>query len=307
MNGIICLSLKTMQSVEIPDGCVICLGNFDGVHLAHRALMNTAKRLRTHRFSDAACGVFCFDPPTSDYLSAFPEHLCTREEKLEKFYEAGMEYAFLADFEALRGMSPAQFVKEILLDKCHCIAAVCGFNFRFGHKGIGTPEDLKALLNAPVEVVEEIQKDGMRICSSYIRELLRKGEAEHAAELLTHPYTLCARVIHGKELGRTWGFPTVNQKFPSKMLVPRHGVYVTNCTLPNGEHYRGVSNVGIRPTVENQTEVNCETHILDFNGVLYEKDITVSFLHFIRPEQKFESAEALRRQIEADIQTAREY
>ena len=307
MNDVICLSLKTMQQVEFPDTCVICLGNFDGVHLAHRVLMHTAKRLRAHRFRDAACGVFCFDPPTSDYLSPSPEHLCTREEKLKRFCEAGMEYAFLADFAALRSMSPAQFVKEILLEACHCVAAVCGFNFRFGYKGIGTPNDLQALLNAPVEIVDEVQKDGTRVCSSYIRELLHLGKAEQATELLTHPYTLCAKVVHGKELGRTWGFPTVNQSFPQKMLVPRHGVYVTDCELPNGEHYRGVSNVGVRPTVDRQAEVNCETHLLDFDGTLYEKNVTVSFLHFIRPEKKFDSAEDLRRQIEADIQAAREY
>ena len=307
MTGVICLSLQTMQPAPVPTSCVLCLGNFDGVHIAHRALMHTAAKLRAHRFPDAVCGVFCFDPPTSAFLQESPAYLCTREEKLERFRDAGMEYAFLADFPTLRSYSPEQFVLDVLKKECHCVAAVCGFNHRFGHRGAGDPALLQALLGGPVEVQSEISENEKAVSSSRIRNLLWSGSVEEATKLLSQPYTLTAEVIHGKALGRKWGFPTVNQAFPKNALVPKHGVYVTDCTLADGSHYRGVSNVGKRPTVDSDDTVNCETHLIDFDGDLYGKTMTVAFLHYLRPEMKFQTTEALRAQIEADKRAAKEY
>ena len=297
-----------MQPTPVPPACVLCLGNFDGVHIAHRALMHTATKLRAHRSLDAVCGVFCFDPPSSDFLGAqAPAHLTTLPQKLSCFRDEGMEYAFLADFEALRSLSPERFLTEVLRDGCHCVAAVCGFNYRFGYRGAGTPDMIRKHLNIPVEVQNEICMDGDTVSSSKIRALLRKGDAEAAAKLLTLPYSITSKVLHGKALGRTWGFPTLNQAFPSRAIVPRHGVYVTDCILPDGTHRRGISNVGLRPTVDSDQAVNCETHLLDYEGTLYGKDVTVSFLRFVRPEMRFDSPEALRAQIERDLKTAKNY
>lgn len=308
MTDVICLSLRTMQPVEFPKAAVLCLGNFDGVHLAHRALMNTAIELRAHRWKDAVCGAFCFDPPSSDYFcKGSPAHLSTLEEKLSRFYDCGMEYAYLARFEALREMTPERFATEILRDRCNCVAAVCGFNYRFGYKGAGTPEALRDILQIPVKVQSEVMADGETVSSTRIRTLLREGRVEEATGLLTVPYTLKAEVLHGKELGRTWGFPTVNQQFPHAALIPRHGVYVTECVLPNGQRVRGVSNVGRHPTVDSDATVNCETHLIGFDGSLYGEQITVSFLHFLRSEIKFENADALRLQIAQDLQAAASY
>ena len=308
MPSVICLSLSTMQPVEFPDACVICLGNFDGVHLAHRALMRTATKLRAHRFIDAVCGVFCFDPPSSEFLSTGASiKLTTLDEKLSYFRDEGMEYVFLASFPALREMSPEQFATEILRDKCHATALVCGFNHRFGHRGAGDPALLRTLLQIPVEVQNEIRMDGETVSASRIRALLQEGDVETATRLLGRHYAITSTVEHGKELGRTWGFPTVNQRFPDGMLVPRHGVYVTDCTLPDGTRRRGVTNVGVRPTVESETAVNCETHLLDFDGSLYGERVTVRFLHFLRPEKKFDTPDALRQQIAHDLERAAAY
>ena len=297
-----------MQPVDFPKAAVLCLGNFDGVHLAHRALMNTARELRAHRLKDAVCGAFCFDPPSSDYFCQdAPAHLSTIEEKLARFAACGMEYAYLASFDALRNMPPEQFATEILRDRCHTVGAVCGFNYRFGYKGAGTPETLQSILKIPVEIQNEITAEGETVSSTRIRVLLREGRAEEAARLLTLPYALKAEVLHGKELGRQWGFPTVNQQFPYASLIPRHGVYVTECILSDGRKYRGVSNVGSHPTVDENAVVNRETHLIGFEGSLYGEQITVSFLHFLRPEIKFESAEALRKQITADTRAAANY
>ncbi len=307
MSVFTCISLADGREVSPPDACVLCLGNFDGVHLAHQALLTRASQLREASFPAAACGVFCFSLLSSDLLLATPPpHLSTTEQKAALFSRYGMEYLFLADFSALRNLSPAQFVDEILKAGCHCVAAVCGFNYRFGKGGNGTPEALQRLLNAPVAIQEEIKKDGKTVSSTEIRRLLLDGQAEAAAKLLTRPYSLTSAVLHGKALGHTIGVPTVNQSFPDGMLIPRHGVYITDCEI-DGRHYRGVSNVGVHPTVDADARVNCETHLLEFNEMLYGREVTVSFLKFLRPEQKFNTLEELRLQLQTDIRAAKEY
>ena len=252
-----------MTPAAFPTASVICLGNFDGVHLAHRALLREARRLCSTEYPQAACAVFCFRAPSSDHLTPNRiAHLCTLEQKLERFRNAGMDYAFLIDFPEIRDLSPDAFATDILRNGCHAIAAVCGFNYRFGKGGTGTPALLEKTLRIPVSVQSEICVGGETVSSTRIRRLLLEGCVEEANALLTLPYSFTAEVIHGKALGHKLGFPTVNQAFPPKMLIPRHGVYITDCEI-NGKHYRGVSNVGAHPTVDEGAEVNCETHILD--------------------------------------------
>ncbi|MBQ9131632.1 MAG: riboflavin biosynthesis protein RibF, partial [Clostridia bacterium] len=235
-----------------------------------------------------------------------PAHLCTPEQKLERFLECGMEYAFLADFPTVRSYSPEEFANSILQAQCHCVAAVCGFNYRFGRNGAGTPEMLGSILQIPVTVCPEIRVLDETVSSTRIRRLLNEGDPVQATQLLTRPYSLTAPVLHGKALGRTWGFPTVNQNFPADILIPRRGVYISSCTV-DGVSYGGISNVGSRPTVDREAGINCETHLLDFSGDLYGREITVSFLQFLRPERQFESEQALREQIGQDLAQARDY
>lgn len=301
------LSLADRTVCDTLPRSVVCLGNFDGVHIGHRALLRKAREWRSQAFPDAALCVFCFVKPSSDYLSPAPHsHLCSLEQKLERFAEEGMEYAILADFEQIRGFSPAQFVDTVLHKGCHCAAAVCGFNYRFGKGGSGTPDLLASLLQAPVSVVPEVRELGDTVSSTRIRSLLWSGDVQTAATLLGAPYALSAEVVHGKALGHEMGIPTVNQHFPHGALIPRHGVYITACRI--GAHcYRGISNVGVRPTVDRDAPVNCETHLLDWSGDLYGQRITVSFLKFLRPERKFESIEELTAQIKADAEAAKQF
>ncbi|MBQ8431640.1 MAG: riboflavin biosynthesis protein RibF [Clostridia bacterium] len=306
MEHPICISLRTLQPCDPPAASVLCLGNFDGVHKAHQALFQKALALRDEKAPGAACSVFCFSLPSSLYLSMPPvPQLCDTEEKLRLFASYGMEYAFLADFPKVQPLSPAEFVQSILLFACHCVGAVCGFNYRFGACGAGTAQTLKDLLPFPVEVQSEVLEKGETVSSTRIRALLQNGEVEAAAELLSRPYFFTAPVIHGKGLGRNLGAPTINQQIPQNRLIPRHGVYLTDCKIGD-LHYKAVSNVGLRPTVENSTRVNCESFLLDFTGDLYEKTVTVSFLKWIRPEIRFSSQEELQAQIQRDIQTAQE-
>ncbi len=302
-----CIALSDLSPAPIPQASVLCLGNFDGVHTAHRELIHAASELRNTSFSHAACTVFCFREPSWLFLQKTPPpRLCTLEQKLKLFASCGAEYVILADFPDLMQLSPTSFAKNILLDSCHAVAAVCGFNYRFGKSGAGNADMLADMLERPVLIKEEIRQGGETVSSTRIRRLLESGDAENASHLLGYPYTLTAKVVHGKALGQKLGSPTLNQYFPDGMLIPRHGVYVTECMVGDS-CYPAVSNVGSRPTVESEASVNCETYLLDFSGDLYNSEVSVSFLRFLRPEIRFSSKEKLAEQIQTDISSAIAY
>lgn len=290
----------TGQACAMPPQTVLCLGNFDGVHRGHQALIAAAKRMRDERFPGAALGIFCFRGLSSDWLSKDPPgHLTTEAERLSCFRAAGAEIAVLADFPALRDTEPADFVRDILVRDCHCIAAACGFNHRFGRMGQGTPALLGELLGGRLLVCEAVLAGGEPISSTRVRQLLLDGQPDAAEALLGRPYELTASVTHGAQLGRTIGIPTINQRFPARALIPKAGVYCTVCRL-NGTGYAGVTDVGTRPTVGGAHEVRCETNLLDFSDDVYGVTVTTSFLRYLREEKKFASVEALREQIEQD-------
>lgn len=301
-----CISLATGKRIQLPEQTVLCLGNFDGVHLGHRALIASARATRDRDFPNAVCAVFCFRELSSDLLSDDPpEHLTTEKERATLFFEAGAEAMILADFASVRDLSPAQFIHEILKSRCGCVAAVCGFNYRFGKGAVGTAETLRDLFGASVTVCNAVTDSDEPVSATRIRACLKAGRAEDAARMLGRPYAISGVVKHGKALGRKLGFPTVNQSFPPQSLVPRHGVYVTDCTV-DGKQYRGVTNVGVHPTVDDpNAPANCETYLLDYHGGdLYGKTVRVAFLTFLRPEMTFSSVDELQKQIARDAEIA---
>lgn len=301
--------LDTMEQTELssaPD-TVLCLGNFDGVHIVHRKLMEQAVQLKQEKYPNAAAGVFCFEEPSTDFLSERPaKHLSTLQQKLRIFREMGMEYAFLAHFPSIQHASPQKFLQKILQKTCHCRAVVCGFNYRFGQYGAGTPELLQQQFGEDAHVQPPLLQGGQAVSSTRIRCLLEQGEAEQATALLGRPYSMTAEVVHGKSLGRKMGIPTINQGLPEKMLVPLHGVYITTCLI-DGKHYESITNVGNHPTVDNHAAVNMETFLLDFSGDLYAKQVEVFFLKHLRMELRFANTDALTAQINRDIALARAY
>ena len=303
-----CISLASGQTIPIPEANIICLGNFDGVHLGHRALLRRAKQLQATdpKFHSASCAVFCFREHPSALLGRSTAQLCTLEQKLEAFAAEGMNCVIFADFFEIRDLSPDEFAQTVLVELCHCQAAVCGFNYRYGKGGLGTPDQLQSTLPARVEILEEITAFGDTVSSSRIRALLSQGEVQTAALLLNRPYSFTSSVLHGKQLGRRLGTPTINQTIPKGLQIPLRGVYITECKIGN-KSYRGVSNIGVHPTVDADAPVNCETYLLDFSGDLYGQTVTVSLLAFLRPEQRFESLDALRTQILADVDRARNF
>lgn len=313
---IICLDLRgdRIRPLPVPPArTVLCLGNFDGVHRAHAALLERGVRLaRTLSVCDgapAACGVFCFFHLSGDYFlrkGRGRNHLTTLKERLLAFAAHGVDIVFLCDFPAVRDLSPEAFL-TLLTTHCGCIGAVCGYNYRFGHAAAGTPALITAALgDARTAVLPPLTVDDAPISSTRIRAAITAGDMEKAEALLGRPYALESTVIHGKSLGHTWGFPTANQYFPPERLIPPHGVYAVLCHTPNGL-FPGVANVGLRPTVESPDRANCETHIIGFSGNLYGARLKVDFLKFLRPEQKFDSVEALTAAIRRDTDAAAAY
>ncbi len=289
----------------MPVQTALCLGSFDGVHLAHRALLRDALEQRNARDPSLPIGVFCFrEPPAARLVPNPPGQLCSLEEKLKRFRDCGIELAILADFDELRDLSPETYAKDILQAACGCRFVACGFNHRFGKGGKGSPSLLREIFGEALLVREAVLDDGLPISSTRIRKALSEGRVEEAERLLGEPYALTATVLHGKALGRHLGAPTLNQNFPKTAVVPRFGVYVSDVWV-EGRRYIGVSNVGVHPTVDREAQINCETYLLDFEGDLYEANVTVAFRHFLREEQRFSDVASLQAQIQRDIVAAR--
>ncbi len=302
---IIDLNTKKEYSLSSEDRISCAIGNFDGVHLGHRALIALAAQKEKTITKSA---VWTFSEPSSRKLGGV-SLLTSPEERFDIFRSLGIELLFLTDFEEVRSLSPEAFVKEILFEKCRVRRAVCGFNFRYGKMAAGNALTLKHDLNAlgaDVCVVEPYCLDGAVVSSSAIREALVAGETAYATKMLSHPYSITSTVVHGKKLGRTLGFPTANQPFPHGRVIPKFGVYAVRLHTSDG-WYHGVANVGIRPTVENTPIANCETFIFDFDGDLYGKTVKTEFCAFLRPEKHFSDVGALMAAVRNDITNARLY
>lgn len=306
------LSDKCPRLADAVPPLVLCLGNFDGVHRGHAALIEaTKKQARALRetMPDVRAGAWCFAVPPRRYLGGEKQvQITSLREKLDILAELGLDYVCLGDFAALHTLSPEQFILEILQKECHCISTVCGFNHRFGKGGGGKSSDLEAVFGERALTVPPVNDvgQGVVISSSRIRTLLSEGRMEEAVRLLGHPFRLRAPVMHGKALGRTIGLPTVNQNFPAGHLIPAHGIYATRVRV--GERsYIGVTNVGSRPTVQDGDRVNCETHILDFNESLYGSVITTEFYAKLRDEKRFSGLQELMKAIQNDAVAARAF
>lgn len=289
--------------------CVLALGDFDGIHIAHTQIINSALRLK-EKNTISLCGVWCFEEnPLKFFAEDAPKKLIPNDEKISMFFELGVDFCVMADFNKFKDSSPEDFEKHLKND-LGCIGVVCGYNFNFARNRSGSPETLREMFGAEnTVVIDKIELDGIPVSSTQIRKFISQGDMESVRSFLGRPYSINTPVNYGKQVGRTINFPTANQYFPSECIIPRFGVYVTVCTTESGKKYIGVSNVGIRPTiVENDTHsVNCETYIIDFNSDIYGQNLKVEFYKLLRLEQKFSSVEELRLAIENNAKTAVAY
>lgn len=281
----------------------MAIGNFDGVHLGHRAVLDQlATVARGHH---AATCVYTFEPAPTAVVA--PERhqprIQTTEERVRALYAAGVQHvvveAFTAAFAALSAQS---FLHEILRSRLHARALVVGHDFRFGNMRAGDAAAIRALLpEVEVHEVAALADESGPISSSRVRKCVAAGNVEAAARLLGRRYTVGGTVVTGDRLGRTIGFPTANLALRQE-LRPGHGVYAARARV--GDWRPAAVNVGTRPTVDGVAE-RFEVHVLDFDGNLYGEELDVELVARLRPEAKFASLDELRAQIALDVAAAR--
>ena len=293
---------------KIEEDTVITLGKFDGLHRGHELLMENLLNWREKYRYKAV--VFTFDiPPRQQVNGVDTRVLTTNEEKRAIFERSGVDYLIECPFTPeVMCMEPKAFI-EWMVNALHARWFVIGNDSRFGHNRAGDYEVLRQYaveFGYEVVVLDKIQEDGRDISSTYIREEIGQGHIEKANNLLGYEFFAKSMIIHGKQLGRKIGIPTINMEFPPEKLLPPNGVYVTR-VLMDGVWHKGVTNVGCKPTVSDSHLIGVETHILDFSGNVYGKEAEVCFLHYIRPEQKFASIEDLQAQMERDVMTSRQF
>ena len=286
------------------------IGNFDGLHIGHQAILNkiqnNAKKFRAKTI------VFFTEPHAAEYFSKVqnsnknpPSRICPWREKVKLLEKSGIDFAcFLKFNNAFRTMSPENFISEIL-DSINLVSFTVGDDFRFGADRKGDTDLLKnwgQKNGILVENTETVILDGQRVSSTRIREELLNNNFDNAEKLLGRPYTFSGKVVHGQHLGRTINIPTANIWLPNQRL-PITGVYAVKCKL-NNLSLKGIANMGVRPTVGGEKPV-LEVHLFEFNENIYSQRLQVKFIEKIRDERKFENLDMLKSQIQKDISIAK--
>lgn len=287
----------------------VALGNFDGIHLGHQKLIGEAVSI-AHGIKGTAT-VLTFEPHPLMILrpELAPAMLLDIQSKQRKIAELGVDLLMLLPFTInFARLTPEDFIKEILVNELNVKNIVVGYNYSFGHKGLGNPETLAHYADEfgySLKVIPPVMVGNQVISSSLIRNKLAEGDVLAARQLLGYyPFTE-GTVVMGERRGNTLGFPTANIDCPEGMMVPAKGVYSVHVIL-NQETYLGVANVGSKPTFHGHNHpTNIEVHLLDFCGDLYGKQIKVQYVRKLRDEKKFSCVTELVTQIETDVQSAR--
>lgn len=287
-------------------GVVVALGNFDGVHVGHRAVIGRAVEEARSRGTRAVAATFDPHPRAVLRPGEEPRLLTTPEAREEMLLELGVDEVRKIRFDRdLSRKSPGGFVHDVLVGELGAGVVVVGENFRFGHKAAGDFDDLRRHMRETggEAVAVPILALGEGVNSSRIRASISEGAAREAAELLGRPYSVRGEVVVGDRRGHTIGFPTANVLPDPRVLVPATGVYAGYVRVGN-QRYRACTNVGVAPTFDRR-ERKVEAHLLDYDGDLYGKTVDVAFLERLRPEKRFDSIDELKAQIAQDVEEAR--
>lgn len=283
-------------------GCAVAVGGFDGIHLGHRAMLS--RLVSEARERGLFSVVFTFDTDDSPKIGA--KSLASSEKKLEIFKSLGIDAVYSVGFSELKDITAEDFVEHLLYNALGAKLIVCGYDFRFGRDRIGDVNLIRSMLtDRGVTVMTEaaVEIEGEPISSTKIRRLISEGYVREANLLLGRSFSFKGEVVHGKKLGRTIGFPTLNQIYPKSLSPLKFGVYAVECVI-DGQRFGGIANFGVKPTVGENDPV-CETHIFDFEGDCYGKTIEILFVDFIREETRFSSLDELKKQIEKDEKIAK--
>jgi riboflavin kinase/FMN adenylyltransferase len=287
-------------------GASVAMGNFDGVHLGHRAVIDLARR------PPAALGIVTFEPHPREYFApaAPPFRLMNAEARANRLAKLDVDHLFQLPFDAtMAAFSPQDFARQVLADGLGISHVVVGADFCFGRGRAGTAADLKRLgddLGFQVTIADLVQSSGTSISSSAIRHALTEGRPRDAAAMLGHWHRIEGAVIHGEKRGRELGYPTANMSVAG-LHLPRLGVYAVRAdvlTGPQAGSYMGAASLGVRPMF-GVNQPNLETFLFDFAGDLYGQHLSIAFVDFLRPEMKFDGLPALITQMDADCDRAR--
>ncbi|HEY0846282.1 MAG TPA: bifunctional riboflavin kinase/FAD synthetase [Noviherbaspirillum sp.] len=295
--------------------CALTIGNFDGVHRGHQALLARVREAATNLGVEAA--VMTFEPHPREFfarlagdLSKAPTRIANLRDKLQSLDNAGVDRVIVEHFNAhFASMPPQDFIEKVLVQGLHVKWLMVGEDFCFGARRAG---NVAMLMEAgkqfgfQVEAMPTVTNAGSRISSSAVREALSKGDFPLAQQLLGHPYGISGHVIHGKKLGRTIGFPTLNLRIAHKRPA-LSGIFVVQVHGLADQPLPGVASLGVRPTVEDSGRVLLETYVFDYNEPCYGKVVRVEFLKKLRDEAKFVDLPTLTAAIESDAQQARDF
>lgn len=297
------------ENANILRPTVLTLGVFDGLHLGHQRIMQTV--VERAKACSAAATAITFDPhPRSVlYPESAPPLLQTLDQRLTNLEVLGIDQAIVIKFDRDFASQPAErFLEHIVHDRLQAREVYLGQGFAFGKDRGGNIDLLRSMsrrLGFIADAVEEVRLRGKRVSSSAIRHLLNDGRVNLARRMLGRPYGVEGEIIRGDRRGHTIGFPTANLK-PRNRVIPKFGVYAT-ATLIDGVWRKSITNIGVRPTFESDSEPSIETYVFDFDGDLYGSVLRVRFLHRIRDEKKFNGIDELKAQIGRDTETARNY
>ncbi len=295
------------QTGPIPP-TALALGNFDGVHRGHQALIRACVE-DAHR-SGLAAAVFTFSNHPENVIAgrSVVKSILNFEEKAKILEDLGVDILFAPEFDdAVRCCSARDFCASLIAGAMRARHVFCGFNYSFGYMAEGTPQTLTSLgeeLGFTVSVHDPVVVDGYTVSSTLLREMITRGRVADYERFAGRRYAIDGTVIEGERFGRRMGFPTANLALSDAMALPANGVYVTQ-TLSDGVWYPSVTNVGVKPTVGDFAK-NAETHLFYFHNNIYGKPVRVEFIRMLREERRFDSAEALSIQINSDCRRAME-
>jgi riboflavin kinase/FMN adenylyltransferase len=293
------------QAPTVPQ--VLAIGDFDGIHLGHREVVKRA--ISTAKGLKIPSSIMTFHPHPREVLGQdkYVQLLTPVNEKKRVMEQMGVDYMYIVSFNRdFMTVTPEEFVESMLIPlKVNTV--IVGFDFRFGHKGAGTPDLLCELSQGrfTVEVIRPYHQNGSKVSSTLIREQLSSGELEQANALLGRPYSLKGKVVKGDGRGATIGFPTANLDLTDPFIVPALGVYAVRVAV-EGKTYNGVMNIGKNPTFISEMEKpRLEVHIFDFSESIYGRFVSVELISYLRPERKFAGVQELVEQIHKDAEQAK--
>lgn len=297
--------INSLENLPKFEETSVAVGYFDGLHLGHQEVIREAKREAGNKKTI----VFSFTTGNAEVIDhgKGAPRLITLKEKARLCEEMGVDYLIAPPFNSICEITSKDFVEKILIEKFQAKSISCGFNFRFGKNALGDGVLLSALCKkngAILHQISPISYKGEPISTTRIRKDLLKGNIEDVNAMLGRTLSYCSKVVHGEQLGRTLGFPTANEFFEPNQTVPCYGIYAAIVEVDQ-KKYCAVTSIGIKPTIEGERPPNMETYIEGFSGDLYGKSLRVGLYKRLRSEQKFDSIDLLKQQIQKDAEEAK--